>query len=339
MDWKNLNRVALRTKVRMTTQLPDDPALQGLMAIRAAGSAGAMPALDLNECRVELLLHRYHPGKRATLEARAGHRRLAVKAYAEDPAREVALCEALAAAGLAGDSGVRVAPLLAWDRDLRLLVFGWMEGPTAKQLVKAGQGARAGELAARWLKCAASLPVTLGPPFGAARRLEQMRTWVAELGAADYELGTAATELAETLTRTQPKEGPPRLVHGSLYADHVFDLGEGPGLIDWHKSGQGPAELDAGVFLATVSCLAVLHEPLAAEAARTQEAFLAATADLVDKRTVAWHQAAALLRLANKMNRRSGGDWSAQVHALLVEATRLAKAAGGSSGCEGNRTG
>src|SRR5437763_1388813 len=83
---------------------------------RASSLAGAIPALGLEGCPVQLELRRYHPACRATFEARVGYRQLAVKAYAEDPADEVRLYQALAAAGLAGDSGVRAPSLLAWDR-------------------------------------------------------------------------------------------------------------------------------------------------------------------------------------------------------------------------------
>src|SRR5207247_10170188 len=105
---------------------------------------------------VEVVLRGYTPGSRATFEARAGARRVAVKVYAEDPAPEAALYEALAAAGLGDESDVRVPPLLAWERDLRVLVIGWLEGPTARDLVRSGQGRRAGESAARWLERPAS---------------------------------------------------------------------------------------------------------------------------------------------------------------------------------------
>src|SRR5436853_374978 len=43
---------------------------------------------------------------------------------------------------------VAVPPLLAWDRNLQVVVIGWLEGPTAQELVQRGQGERAGELAA-----------------------------------------------------------------------------------------------------------------------------------------------------------------------------------------------
>src|SRR5438132_12954122 len=118
--------------MRPTAQLPDDPRLPGLVAIRDSGLARAIPALGLEEGGeaggVELVLCGYHPGARATLEARVGPRRFAVKTFADDPAPEAALYQALGAAGLAGDSGARVPPLLAWDHDLRVLVIGWLEG-------------------------------------------------------------------------------------------------------------------------------------------------------------------------------------------------------------------
>ena len=313
--------------MRLPTELPDDPALPGLVAIRASGLAGAIPALGLEGCPVQLELRRYHPACRATLEARAGNRRLAVKAYAEDPAHEARLYQALASAGLAGDSKVRAPSLLAWEQDLRVLVIGWLEGPTAQQLVESGRGRRAGELAASWLRHAASLSVKFGPPFGALRRLEQARKWAAVLNAVDSSLGTAATRLVGVLTRTQPKEGAPGIVHGSLYAHHVLDLSDGPGLIDWQKSGQGPAELDAGIFLATLWRLGVLQDRLAGEVARAEEVFLAETEGLLEK--PALHLAATLLRLAKKFAlRQSDGDRLARARALLGRAARCAEAAG-----------
>src|SRR5437667_347900 len=170
-----------------TTDLPDDAALPGIVAMRtlgvtrALGLVRALFASGLEDAPVTMQLVGYSPGERATLEVGVGQRHLAVKAYAEDPTPEVVLYQALAAAGLSGDSGVRVPPLLAWDRDLRVIVIGWLEGGTAHELVKQGRGQRAGELAAQWLRCAASLPVRLGPPFGVARMLHLAREWVGRL--------------------------------------------------------------------------------------------------------------------------------------------------------------
>ena len=310
---------------RAISGLPNDAALPVLAALRAAELERAIKALDLAGCPVELALRGYTPRSRATFEVRVGRHRFAVKAYANDPGREAALYKALGAAGLAGVSGPRVPRLLARNRNLHVLVISWPEGPTAQQLVERGKGERAGELAARWLRRAASLPVTLGPSFGAARMLHRGRKWAAALAAADPTLGIAATELIGTLARNQPKENAPRLVHGTLYARHVLDLGDDPGVIDWQRFGQGPLELDAGMFLATVWRLGLLHQPLAIEAARAEAAFLAETTDLTDARTLAWHRAAALLRLAEKRTSRRQGNWLGHAQALLAEAGRLTR--------------
>src|SRR5437870_8645285 len=81
--------------MRPTADLPDDPRLPGLMAIRDSGLARAIPALGLEQGRggVELVLCGYHPGARATLDARVGQRRFAVKTFADDPAPEAARSE------------------------------------------------------------------------------------------------------------------------------------------------------------------------------------------------------------------------------------------------------
>jgi len=316
--------------MRPTAALPDDPRLPGLVAIRDRGLARAIPALGLERGgeAVELVLCGYHPGARATLDARVGQRRFAVKAFADDPAPEAALYQALGAAGLAGDSGARVPPLLAWDHELRVLAIGWLEGPTTHQLVKQGQGRRAGELAAQWVRRTASLPVKLGLPFGAAGMLHEMRGWIGTLGTADLSVGAAARALAELLARTEPRDdGAAGLVHGTLYARHILDVGDGPGVIDWHRFGQGPAELDAGMFLATLSRLRLLHESHAAEALRAEQAFLEETRGLLDERALAWHRAAALLQLTERLLTAGRGDWPVRAHALLGEATGLAERA------------
>ena len=137
--------------VRASSEFPDDPALPALEAIRAMGLARAIPSLGLPDDPVELILRAYKPGARATFEARVGSRRFAVKAYASGASSEAALYDALHAAGLAGQSGARVPPLLAFERNLELVVIGWLDGPTATDLVKRGEGRRAGELAASWV--------------------------------------------------------------------------------------------------------------------------------------------------------------------------------------------
>lgn len=358
--------------------LPDDPALPALAAIRAVGLARAIPSLGLGDDPVELVLRGYTPGERATFEARVGSRRFAVKAYASDPAPEAALYGALRAAGLAGQSGVRVPPLLAWEQGLKVLVIGWLDGPTASDLVKRGEGRRAGELAAGWVERAAGLRVALGPSLGAPDVLHRARTWVADMSAADPVLGGAATVVTGMLALTAPRrrrrlrgglvgalegvwerarewaaglrtadpalrfaaaalpprptraravESPPTLVHGTLYARHLLDLGDAPGVIDWQRFGQGPLELDAGTLLATIWRIGLKNERLASEAKQAEQTFLARTAGLLNACAVAWYRAAVLVRLACKCVRRRS-DWLAHGHALLCEAVRQTEAAG-----------
>jgi aminoglycoside phosphotransferase (APT) family kinase protein len=310
-----------------TSVIPDDSALPALQEIRIKGLANAIPALQIQEETVEFLVRRHRPGSRITLEARAGQQRFVVKASSKDPAPEAEIYAALANAGLANDSEVRVPPLLAWDRDLRALVTGWLDGPTALQLIENGQGARAGELAARWLRRAAALPAQLRPPVGDARRLDQARKCAVALDEVDLAVGTAAAALAGILARTQPAASASHLVHGSFHARHLLDLGNGVGVLDWRKAGQGPLELDAGTFLAELWRLGLVREPLASEAVRAIKTFLAETGRLLDERALAWHRAAMLVRFACRET-RGEGDWRARAHALLGEAWRLADAAG-----------
>lgn len=314
--------------MKATSRLPDDPALPGLAAIRAKGLAAAVPALGLDSA-AELELCGYSRGRRATLEVRAGERHLAIKIYAYDPAPEAKLYEALAARGLAGSAGVRVPRLLAWVPDLNLLAISWLEGRTAHELLRAGEGGRAGELAARWLQRAASLPVQLGPQEGAGRILHKSGKWVAHLAAAEPALGHAATDLATVLKRTRPAERLARLVHTRLYDRHIIDLDDGPGLIDWERFGQGPLELDAGMFLASL-WRGMFRGPHVGEALRAQEAFLAGISGVVDERVLAWHWAAALLHLAARRCKPTGrehADAVERAESMLSEAMRLAEGA------------
>jgi len=304
--------------------LPDDPALPGVGAIRALGLARAIPALGLDGRGIELALRGYTPGSRATIAACAGNRRFVVKAYAADPASEARVYRALAA-GLGGDSGARVPPLLVCDHDFRVLVIGWLDGATTHELLKTGQGERAGELGARWLERAFSLPVPLGQALGAGHVLCEAGRSVTELVAVDPTLRAAASAVGEALADSQPSDGVPRLVHGALYDRHVLDQDDAVGVIDWRHFGQGPLELDAAMFLATVTRTGLL-DAAAARAARAQAVFLAGTRPFLDGDALIWYRVAALLRLARRQLKRRKDDWRARAQVLLGEAARLARA-------------
>ena len=280
----------------MSSELPDDPALPGLRKIRTGGLAQVMsePELEL----AALWMHNYVPGSRATLEARVADRRFVIKIYADDPSDEAEVYRRLAVLGLAGDFGPRVPRLLSWDRDQKILVLSWLEGPSASQLVKDGKGRRAGELAVAWLRAASGGDVRFGPPRGCGHLMYQAGASVGALTAADPLLGATAKRTAKVLVRTQPGEGTPHLVNSTLYARHILDMGDGPGVIDWQQFGQGPLEVDAGMFLATISRAALRHQEVADEATRAREAFLEGTRGLVDPNSLEWYWAASLLHLA-----------------------------------------
>src|SRR5437762_11780701 len=182
-------------------------------------------------------------------------------------------------------TGVQTCALpISRDRSLRVLAIGWLEGPTAQELLKGRRGERAGELAACWVRCAAALPVKVGLPLGAAHMVYNAGIEVVQLDAADRGLGSAARRLARILTQTLPKNGSRRLVHGTFYARHLLDQGDGVGVIDWERFGRGPVEVDGGVVVASCWRYGLDHAPLAAEAARAEEALLAGTLGLLDER-------------------------------------------------------
>src|SRR5262247_2145567 len=310
------------------TELPQDSAIPGLAAIRAMGTA-AMVSLGVFEDPVELRLRAHKHEVKATIEARTETRHFAIELYASDPAPLVELYEAFAHAGVAGDSGARVPPLLAWDRDLRLMVVGWLEGPTARELIERGQGERAGELAAAWLARAATLPVTLGKLTGRELALRRTRKWVAKLHAADRTLGESAQAVADLLARSPAKDGRIRLIHDAFHDRNVLDLHDGPGVIDWERFGQGPAEVEAGMYLASISAERLREdtESRATAVRQARQAFLDRASPLLDDRALAWYQAAGLVRKADRQLTKKRGDWHGRLTTLLEEAAEHAERA------------
>jgi len=316
-----------------TLTLPQDSALPALGRLLAVGLAAVLPALGIDndgsrslnpeERRYELRLRAHKPGRHATLEARTADRHLAVLVYAKRPELEVELYPALAAEGLTSGSGARVPGLLTWDPELRLLALEWLEGPTVSDLLKRGEGERAGALAAAWIERAASIFIPLGKRYDAGRLLEHADKWTSALAEAGPDLGAAAAQLTDRLRRTAPRGGTCRLVHGAFHDRNIVDLGDGPGVIDWHQFGQGPAEIEGGMFLASLS-RAAMKKGRAAEAERAEAVFLERTGPLLDRRALAWHRAAALLSRTRRMLTHRRGDWDDRARALLEKADAIA---------------
>ena len=313
---------------RSAPPMTDDPALPALEILRDTGLADAFPELRLGDIPPDLRLCNYVPGSRATFEIRAGDRRFAVKMYVDDPSSEVQLYRKLARLGLSKDFGARAPRLLAWDPELKMIVTSWLDGPTVAHLVKEGHGARGGTLAAQWLWHATRRRVRLGPPRGRTHALYQAGLAAGALSAVDSNLGAAAKAVAKVLVQTKIREQSPNLVHGTLYARHIFDLGDGPGVIDWQQFGQGPVEVDAGMFLATISRIGLRQESVAREATRAKEVFLEKTEHLLDLHALSWYWAAGLLhRAASGLRTGRKEKPSADAEALVEEAAAHARAA------------
>lgn len=316
--------------MRATFEIPHDAALPALAAIRARGLDRTLPALGIGGRPVVLLLRGYTAGDRATLEARWGGCRVAIKACAKDPTPEARLYEMLAERHLAAaspvfpeDGSVRVPRLLTWNRERRVLAAEWLDGASVNELIKQGQGERAGELASRWFRRATALEVSCGRSYEPERLLAKTSHWVAGLVAADHQLGEAAAKVARRLEGKVPSVDTPRLVHGTLYARHVIDMGTGLGLIDWDGFGRGPLAFDAGTFLSTVRRICLSHPSACNAVERAERAFLAGTNGVLDQDRLAWYRAVALLSVAHRLEVRRRADWKTRAWALLQEARGL----------------
>src|SRR5439155_24417039 len=91
------------------------------------------------------------------------------------------------------------------------------------------------------------------------------------------------------------------------------------------RFGQGPLELDAAMFLATVTRTGLLDAAAARAAASAAAVFLAGTRPFLDGDALVWYRVAALLRLARRQLKRRKDDWRARARVLLGEAARLLK--------------
>jgi predicted transcriptional regulator len=313
--------------MKPTNVLPDDPGLPGLRAIREQGLRSLLPNLSFGDGPIELTLCGYSRGLRATLEVRAGALHFAVKCYARDAAAEAGFYDSMGRAGLAADdSAIRVPRLLFWDPDLWIMAIGWLEGPTAGELIASGQGARAGDLAARWIRRSASLPLRVRAASGAGEVLSRAQRWASALGAAHESLGATAETIAAMLSSSVRDEPSAHVVNGRFYVRHVIDLGRGAGIIDWEHFGQGALEIDAGMFLATV-WRSGRHEDRAREAARAEEAFMAGASYLLDERRLAWYRAGALFSLSYHLLARRKDQWRDKAGEMLGEAVLAAEVA------------
>lgn len=140
------------------------------------------------------------------------------------------------------------------------------------------------------------------------------------------DLAAEARALAEALATALP-EMPPVFCHGDFNADQIVLTPEGVRIIDWDRSGPGPALADAGSFLARLDAdvLAGSLDPAHADA--LGRAFLAGYADTPPE-AVAPRRAASLAALAPAPFRARRPGWAAATAALLARAADLLGPAG-----------
>jgi hypothetical protein len=319
------------------TTFPGDRDVPALAHAEANGLDSVLARVGVCGAVTRVRIAKYHAGQRCTLLVeRAGHEPVVVKCYSHDPTPEAEMLEVLRSRGLASGRPPTAAPLIANDPELLVLVTGFLPGPSAGDLVRKGAGARAGMLAAKWLRSASEEALEGGEHRGVDYALRHARSRARKIRQVDPALGRAAANVADALGVNPPVEARTAFLHGSLYLEHVLDCGDGPGIIDWDRFRRGPIEHDVGMFLAALSLLTTEKPELTPHAQAAACELLAGTRQLIDARSLRWQRAAALLTLAKRLvpdgRRRLQGvppDFQ-RAAALITEAGVLAGADGAS---------
>jgi hypothetical protein len=302
--------------------LPADEGVPALRAIARDGADAALRRAGLEPPFEELTVLRHHEGRRCTFALRAGGRRLVAKAYRRDVRDQARLFAELARHGLADGRAPTAPPLVAFDQELRLLVSARLEGESGRGLII--RGARVGELAADWLQRQWRLPPGLGDPYGADAFLERVARAGALVAATAPELRERVVPLVGELERRCPSDGVRVLAHGSFSVNHVIDLGEGAGVIDWDGVCQAAPELDVSAFLATLAREATAGPEYEAPVADAERAFRAGLGDGIDPVVLSWYVGGATIRNVRHLCVRRPPDWLTRSERLLAQAaTRL----------------
>ena len=299
--------------------LPVDPAIPALGAAADYGLGDVLDRVGLRVLVSRMAVLKHHLGDRCTLLLDCPGRRLVFKAYAQDPSPIARVLRVLSRHGLGSGHPPTVTPLEAVDADLRFLVFRWLEGARARELLGDGAGDRVGSLAVTWLRAAHPVELRLGDVFDPGRVLLEASRWRDALARADAEIASDAAVTASTLEAKVPLATPHGLCHGSFSPSHLVDLREGPGLIDWDSFCQGPIELDAGNFLAVLSRIGTGIQGRR-EADRAARTFRAGLSDLVKPDVLEWYRAAMLVKHAKYMSIRHPPRWKDRAGALLADA-------------------
>jgi Phosphotransferase enzyme family len=312
---------APRTLAAMrSAAIVDDPMLPALRRLRTAGVASVLAPHRLHAIDGELRVLSHHPGSRCTILVPTAGGPVVLKAFPEDPVALVETVRALERVGLASGRGPSVPPLLAHDPELALTVSPLWTGVSMRHLIRAGDGARAGALAATWLRAAAAAPVRPGPAYGPQTVLAKADAWPTVLATVDPELGERAVDVIADLRAAPPEPGPPVLLHGSFGPRHVLALPDGPGVIDVDNLGHGPIEIDAGMMLAALERLGHARPHMRPSVDAAVSRLREDIAGLVDEDAVRWYRAGQLVRHARRAVAERTGAWEACARALLDDA-------------------
>jgi hypothetical protein len=310
---------------RAPGDFPADPGIPALAAMRERGVEAVLRDAGVGFAVGELELAQHHPGLRCTFVGGTGGELFVVKAYPEPThaAAVAGLLEGLRAAGLASGRGPTAPPLVAFHPPLSLLVTRWIEGYSARELILRGEGSRAGELAATWLRAISNLELDAGRLFGPERAVKDARKSAAAIAGADAPLGRQAVAVVAAMEERRPPAARVAVSNGSFRPKHVLDMVDGPGVIDWDGFRRGALDLDGGMFLAGLAQL-VQERPEAAVAADAAAgAFRGGLGGLVGEPALAWYEAGALLRLARYDSDPASPRWRARATALVGRARAL----------------
>lgn len=301
---------------------PADPALPALVTAQAHGWHDVLAACGIQAAVRSARVVRHHPGSRCVLDVQTEDgRRFAVKAFRRDPEAGAAMLTRLAAAGLAEPRGPSITVLAGYDARLACLILDWLPGEPAVALIAGDRGARVGEFAAGWLLAAAAVPPAGLEPYDAESMLTDLDRWCGAIERADGPLGARAAEVSRRLGTELPPSGHPGLLHLSFSVNHLVDLGDGPGVLDWDELRRGPLELDAGAFLATLVRHAAQHPARSGQTSDASAALRDGASQQLDPVAVAWYRRAALVKHAKHACATHRSGWRRLAGDLLDEAT------------------
>lgn len=301
--------------------VPKDPRIPALAAFARMGLDPALNRAGIRGSFHDARVVRYVPGSRLTLRADRAAGPVAIKAYAKPLARTVAALEALASAGFASGRSPTAAPLLGFDASLRFTVTSWFDAPSGWDLLESGNGHRAGELGAYWLVATHSAGITTEMAYGPTEVLDQARRWASHISNSHPSLQPKASRFVRRLGADMPDPGDnPGLRHGAFGLKHLFDLGDGPGVIDWDSPKYGVVEVDAAMFLAKLCNYAIRSPELASEACRASDVLRTGISEIVDPTDLLWYEAASCLKCATYRSSRRPERSKRDVNALLDRA-------------------